>query len=150
MAELGHQQRFAVDMLAEARVGRNVRMNHLDGHQPAGVDVPAQVHMPHAALAERLDHLVPIQQNLTYHIAPCGGNPKSEYRNPNEAEKSKSQTTLKSKRSDAKKQDDFLFGICFFLPHSDFGFPAEGGRHFFLAYTRRWNAPVAFSSKEVA
>ena len=67
--EAGHQQRFALEALAELGVGGDVVVHDLDDDLPAEVDLPGQVDAAHAAFAEQADGLVPAQEDTAHHAA---------------------------------------------------------------------------------
>ena len=62
--EARHQQRFALEALAEHVVGGDVVVHDLDHHLPAEVELAGEVDLAHAPLAELADGLVATQRRF--------------------------------------------------------------------------------------
>ena len=61
--ELGHQERFPRETIAELRVGSNVVVHYFDDDLPAQVELLGQVDSAHASFTQKADGLVPIQES---------------------------------------------------------------------------------------
>ena len=70
--EAGHQQRFALEALAELGVGGDVVVHDLDDDLPAEVELPGQVDAAHAAFAEQPDGFVPAEEDAAHHALVAG------------------------------------------------------------------------------
>ena len=69
--EPGHQQRFALEAVAELGVGGDVVVHHLDDDLAAEVELPGEVDPAHAAFAEQAAGLVPTQKDAADHGRSC-------------------------------------------------------------------------------
>ena len=75
--EPGHQERFALEAVAELGVGGDVFVHHLDDDIAAEVELAGEVDLAHAALAEQAAGLVPTQEYAADHAALMLRHPKT-------------------------------------------------------------------------
>jgi hypothetical protein len=69
MLKTSHQQRFALEALAELRIGGNVVVHDLDHDLPAQIDLASQIDLAHAAFTEESDGFIAAQKHAAHGIS---------------------------------------------------------------------------------
>jgi hypothetical protein len=79
MREPCHEQGFALEAVAEFRLGGHVVVHDLDDHLAAEVELSGQVDFAHPPLAEEAQSFIPAQEDAAYHAnrssGPVGASP---------------------------------------------------------------------------
>ncbi len=73
VVEPGHQQRFALEAVAELGVGGDVLVHHLDDDLPAEVELPREIDPAHPAFAEEAPGFVATQKHAANHAQSRSG-----------------------------------------------------------------------------
>src|SRR5262249_29565603 len=73
VVEPGHQQRFALEPVAEFGVGGNVVVHHLDDDIAAQIELPGEVDLTHSTFTKKAAGFVSTQENATDHARSLSG-----------------------------------------------------------------------------
>ena len=65
--EPGHEQRFALEAVAELWVGRDLLVHHLDDDFAPEIELPGKVDLAHPAFAQQATRLIATQKNAADH-----------------------------------------------------------------------------------
>ena len=71
--EPGHEERFALEAVAELGVGRDRLVHHLDDHIPTEVELAREVHLAHSPFSEEAPGLVPSEEYAADHYMRSQG-----------------------------------------------------------------------------